>query len=220
MSKTPTAVIHLDESCLGNGREGANPGGAGGLIEVRTASGIQRRDFFLHAAETTNNRMALAGAIAALQLLAAKGRRLRVLMVSDSEYLVKGMREWVPGWVRRGWRRKGGAIENLALWQALVGSAGAHEVQWTWVRGHAGHPKNEYANDLAMDAARRQVTSDGAVESGFSTWLGTQRNRGRYQDYDPDAAFDGLEGRLQAGEEIGMRGEGGRRTARKTGDRP
>ncbi len=205
MSKIPIAIIHLDESCLGNGREGPNPGGAGGLIEARTASGVQRRDFFIHAPETTNNRMALAGAIAALQLLAAKGQRLRVLMVSDSEYLVKGMREWIPGWVARGWRRKGGEIENLSLWQALVGSAGAHEVQWTWVRGHAGHPKNEYANDLAVDAATRQVTSEGAIESGFASWLATQRTRGRYEDYDPDAAFQHLEERLRAGEEIGIR---------------
>lgn len=212
MSKTPIAVIHLDESCLGNGREGSNPGGAGGLIEARTAAGIQRRDFFIHAAATTNNRMALAGAIAALQLLAAKGRRVRVLMVSDSEYLVKGMREWVPGWVSRGWRRKGGAIENLPLWQALLGSAGAHDVQWTWVRGHAGHPKNEYANDLAVAAATRQVTSDGAVASGFAAWLETQRSRGHYQDYDPDAAFGELERRLQTGEAIGIREENGSRT--------
>jgi ribonuclease HI len=91
------AVVHLDESCLGNGREGDNPGGAGGLIEARSRGKIQRRDFYTHAPATTNNRMALTGAITVLRLLAAKGKRLRVLMVSDSEYLVKGMREWVPG---------------------------------------------------------------------------------------------------------------------------
>ena len=101
------AVLHLDESCLGNGREGENPGGGGGLIEARSGSRrIQRRDFYISAPATTNNRMALAGATAALDLLAKKGARLRVLMVSDSQYLVKGMREWVPGWVVRGWRRK------------------------------------------------------------------------------------------------------------------
>jgi len=116
-------VVHLDESCLGNGREGDNPGAYGGLIEVRTASGVQRRDFFGHAPATTNNRMALAGAIAALQLLTGKGARLSVLMVSDSEYLVKGVREWVPGWRARGWTRKAGPIENLQLWQALTAAA-------------------------------------------------------------------------------------------------
>ncbi|HEY7684323.1 MAG TPA: ribonuclease H [Gemmatimonadales bacterium] len=192
----------MDESCLGNGQEGANPGGAGGLIEVRVGQRIERRDFFIHAPDTTNNRMALAGAIAALQLLAGKGKRLRALLVSDSEYLVKGMRQWVPDWKARGWKRKGGTIENLELWRVLTDSARQHEVQWTWVRGHRGHPKNEYANDLAMQAAREQRTSHGAVESGFSDWLTARRGRGQFTDYDPDAAFADLERRLAAGEEL------------------
>src|SRR4029078_5957153 len=96
------AVVQLDESCLGNGRGGENPRGAGGLteerdpsrtrgragvlIEVRGRDRIERRDFYTHDHDTTNNRMALTGAIMALTLLAGKGRRLRVLMVSDSEY--------------------------------------------------------------------------------------------------------------------------------------
>jgi len=201
-SPLPIAVLHLDESCLGNGQEGANPGGAGGLIEVRVGQRIERRDFFIHAPDTTNNRMALAGAIAALQLLAGKGKRLRALLVSDSEYLVKGMRQWVPDWKARGWKRKGGTIENLELWRVLTDSARQHEVQWTWVRGHRGHPKNEYANDLAMQAAREQRTSHGAVESGFSDWLTARRGRGQFTDYDPDAAFADLERRLAAGEEL------------------
>ena len=94
--------MHLDESCLGNGREGENPGGYGGLIEARTRSGIQRRDLFGHAAGTTNNRMALIGASTALQVLGGKGSRMQVLIVSDSEYLVKGMRLWAPGWEAAG----------------------------------------------------------------------------------------------------------------------
>ena len=196
----PIAVLHIDESCLGNGREGANPGGAGGLIEARTRGGVQRRDFFIASPDTTNNRMALAGAIAALQLLAQKGVRMRALIVSDSEYLVKGVREWAPGWMARGWKRKGGEIENLELWQALVRSATLHDVQWTWVRGHRGHPKNEYANDLAVAAAERQETSSGAVASGFGAWLETKQARGLFEGYDPDAAFTALERRLAAGE--------------------
>ena len=203
-SPPPIAVLHLDESCLGNGREGRTPGGAGGLIEVRAGGRVHRRDFFISAPDTTNNRMALAGAIAALQLLAGKGRRLRVLVVSDSEYLVKGMREWVPGWIARGWRRKGGEIENLELWRLLVDSARQHEVQWTWVRGHRGHAKNEYANDLAMRAAAEQVTSQGAVESGFAEWLRAHQAKGRYVDYDPDDTFAELERRLAAGEELAI----------------
>jgi ribonuclease HI len=194
------AVLHLDESCLGNGREGENPGGGGGLIEARSGSGrLQRRDVYISSPATTNNRMALSGAIAALQLLSRKGARLQVLVVSDSQYLVKGMREWVPGWVGRGWRRKEGPIENLELWKALLASARLHEVQWTWVRGHQGHPKNEYANDLAVLAAKEQKTSEGIVESGFEAWLAAKRAKGLYLEYDPDAAFTELERRLASG---------------------
>lgn len=190
------AVVHLDESCLGNGRAGDNPGGSGGLVEVRTARGIERRDFFLHAASTTNNRMALAGAIAVLQLLAAKGNRMHVLLVSDSEYLVKGIREWAPAWKARGWVRKGGAIENLELWRALWASLSLHDAQFTWVRGHAGHPKNEYANDLAVLAANSQQTSAGLVESGYGAWLDERMAKGKFTGYDADTAFGKIEQRL------------------------
>ncbi len=195
-------MLHLDESCLGNGKPGDNPGGAGGLVEIRLPRGIERRDFFLHAPSTTNNRMALASAIAGLQLLGQKGRRLRLLVVSDSEYLVKGIREWAPGWQRRGWTRKAGPIENLPLWQALWQSLTLHEAQFTWVRGHAGHPKNEYANDLAVEAARTQRTSDGVVVSGFLAWLADRQAKGKFAGYDPDTAFDAVAVRLAAGERI------------------
>jgi len=197
-------VLHLDESCLGNGRKGDNPGGSGGLVEVRVADRVERRDFYLHAPSTTNNRMALAGAIAALNLLSAKGKRLRVLMVSDSEYLVKGIREWAPIWKSRGWVRKGGVIENLELWRALWGSLDQHDAQFTWVRGHADHPKNEYANDLAVNAAREQVTSPGLVDSGYDAWLAERSAKGKFAGYDPDEAFGALERRLAAGERIAL----------------
>jgi ribonuclease HI len=180
-------VVHADESCLGNGAEELTPGGAGALIELQRAGGIVRRDVYISSPDTTNNRMALCGAIAVLALLAGKGNRLHVLYVSDSEYLVKGMREWVPGWQARGWRRKGGAIENLALWQTLVKVAGKHQTEWAWVRGHAGDPKNEYADHLAVRAAVEQIQSPGAVASNFLTWLAEGQRRGRFTDYDPDA---------------------------------
>jgi ribonuclease HI len=199
------AILHLDESCLGNGREGENPGGGGGLIEARSADGtIRRRDFYISAPATTNNRMALASAIAALQLLARKGARLPVLIVSDSQYLVKGMREWVPGWVGRGWRRREGPIENLELWKTLLASSRLHDVQWTWVRGHKGHAKNEYANDLAVLAAKEQRVSNGIVESGFGDWLEAKRAKGLYLAYDPDAAFSELEERLLSDEPFAL----------------
>ena len=78
--KQPFAVVHLDESCLGNGREGDNPGGGGALIEVRVRGVIERRDVYLSAPATTNNRMALAGATAVLDVLGGKGRRFKVAM--------------------------------------------------------------------------------------------------------------------------------------------
>ena len=198
------AVVHLDESCLGNGREGENPGGAGGLIEARSGKRIQRRDFYIHSPHTTNNRMALTGATTALKLLAGKGNRLRVLMVSDSEYLVKGMREWVPGWAARRWTRKAGPIENLALWQDLAAAVRLHEVQWTWVRGHARHPKNEYADSLSVAAAREQKSSEGAIESAFLGWFAARQARGLYPGYDPDVEFELLERRMAAGESFAL----------------
>lgn len=199
---TSRAIVHLDESCLGNGREVASPGGSAAFIEARTTRGVERRDFFVHSPDTTNNKMALAGAIGVLQLLAGKGARLQVLLVSDSEYLVRGVREWLPGWISKGWKRKGGALENLELWRALQQSLALHEVQLAWVRGHNGHPKNEYANDLATTAAREQETSAGIVTSGFPQWLDDRRAAGLYLDYDPDAAFAGLEQRLARGERL------------------
>jgi ribonuclease HI len=94
------------------------------------------------------------------------------------------MTEWLRGWKARGWKRKGGPIENLDLWKVLDRAAESHGVTWEWVRGHAGHPKNEYANHLATEAARLQSDSGGLRESGFVPWLDKQREtRERYLDY-------------------------------------
>jgi ribonuclease HI len=166
------------------------------MVEAMTPDGVVRWDIFISSPDTTNNRMALAGAIAAFALLSQKGRRYRVLYVSDSEYLVKGMTEWLPNWMARGWRRRGGKIENLELWQKLVQATKGHEPAWKWVRGHAGHPKNEYTNDLAMWAAQEQVHSTGAEPSRFEEWLTKQRERGKFDQYDPDEDFYETEARL------------------------
>ncbi|HEY7877999.1 MAG TPA: ribonuclease H [Gemmatimonadaceae bacterium] len=179
----PLVAIYADESCLGNGREGDNAGGAGGLIETaRHPYGEpMRRDYWVAEPATTNNRMALRSAIEGVRLAArlGPGRRCRVVFTSDSRYLIDGMTSWVYDWMRRGWRRKTGAIENLALWQELVEEARPHRIAWRWVRGHAGHPQNEYANILATRAAARQDASEGAVESGFDDWLIAERAQGR-----------------------------------------
>ena len=183
-------VIHADEACLGNGTEPPNPGGAGGLIEAAHGGAIERRDYFLAVPDTTNNRMALFSGIAALELLATSGLRLAVTFWSDSSYLVKGMTEWLPSWKQRGWkRRERGRLvdpENLELWRRLDALAARHEIAWRWVRGHAGHPKNEYANLLATRAAAHQKGSDGLVVSGFPEWLAQERAKGKYLQYDPD----------------------------------
>jgi len=181
-------VVHADESCLRNGMEPPNPGGSACLIEYRAPrEGVVRRDLWISSSDTTNNRMALSGAIECLTWLARKGKRLRVRYVSDSQYLIKGMREWIVGWEARGWKRKGGAIENLELWRALQEADTRHDVQWEWVRGHAGHPKNEYANWLAIRAAKEQTQSKGLEQSSWTAWLEDERARGRYEEYDPDA---------------------------------
>lgn len=182
----PFVVVHADESCLGNGTTPPNPGGNAALIEARAGDSVARWDLYECAPNTTNNKMALAGAIATLEWLHRQWRQVRGLYVSDSEYLVKGMNEWVSGWEARGWKRKGGEIENLALWQKLVQAAAGHSLEWRWVRGHTGHPKNEYADLLAVRAAERQERSNGLVPSGFDTWLAQQRARGQYADFDPD----------------------------------
>ena len=174
-------AVYADESCLGNGREGDNPGGAAGLIEcVRASSGqLARFDFWVSDPATTNNRMALRSVIEAFRILGAKGKKQRIVFTTDSNYIVKGMTEWLPGWIARGWTRKGGAIENLELWREAASAVRAHDVQWAWVRGHDGHAQNEYANDMAIRAARELTTSSGAVESGFDEWLAAKTAKGK-----------------------------------------
>lgn len=173
--------IHADESCLGNQfQDRATPGGAGGLVEVWRKGAWERRDFWLSEADTTNNRMAIRSATESLRALT---RPCSVRFVSDSQYLVKGVAEWLPGWKSRGWRRKAGPIENLELWQELDRELSRHRVQTVWVRGHAGHPRNEYANHLATTAAKEQTSSGGLVPSGFQEWLDSEREHGRYLDF-------------------------------------
>ncbi len=174
--------IHADESCLGvQFRDRAAPGAAAGLVELfDERRGWIRRDYFACEPDTTNNRMALRSAIEGLAPL--KGHR-RVAFYSDSNYLIRGMKEWVHSWAARGWKRKAGPIENLELWRELIGVARRHAIEWRWVRGHAGDPKNEYVNRLAVRAAREQRTSDGLIDSGFSAWLEAQQDAGRLLDF-------------------------------------
>jgi ribonuclease HI len=181
MTAPPSVVVYADESCLGNGRDGDNRGGAGGLIEYRSpkAEKLTRLDYWISEPAATNNKMALRSAIEAFRILSGKGKSLRVQFTSDSEYLVKGMRDWLPVWKARDWRRKEGPIKNLGLWQEAYDLAASHVVEWLWVRGHNKHPQNEYADHLATRAAREQTNSGGPVPSLYEEWLATQRTRGR-----------------------------------------
>ena len=95
---------------------------------------------------STNNRMEMTAAIKALEALK---RKCKAIIYTDSEYLQKGITQWLPGWKRRNWRRKGGEIKNLDLWRRLDELAQAHDVEWRWVRGHTGNIHNERCDSLA-----------------------------------------------------------------------
>jgi ribonuclease HI len=119
----------------------------------------------------------------AIDVLRALKKRCEVRFVSDSQYLSAGMTEWMPSWKARGWKRKGGAIKNLDLWRELDHELGRHNLRAAWVRGHTGHPENEYADFLATRAAREQTESSGLVSSGFEDWLESFREKGQYLGY-------------------------------------
>jgi ribonuclease HI len=186
-------AVFADESCIGNGREGDNPGGAGALVEFEDPSSgtLLRRDLWISEPATTNNRMALRSVIESMHALGAKGAHCQVTFTTDSRYIVDGMTQWVHSWARQGWKRKSGAIENLALWREAIRAAAAHTVAWQWVRGHDGHAQNEYANHLATRAAAEQTHSIGLEPSSFESWLAATRARGaKHADPSPfpDAA--------------------------------
>ena len=173
--------IFADESCLGNQfTDRASPGGAAALLEYWRDDAWTRRDLWISEPATTNNRMAIRSAIEPLRHLR---RPCPVVFSSDSQYLVKGMREWVPGWILRGWKRRSGVLENEDLWRELVDAAAPHKLEWRWVRGHAGHPQNEYASYLATRAAKKQEESGGLRPSGFEAWLEKEREKGRYMEF-------------------------------------
>ena len=194
-------AIYADESCLGNGQAGDNPGGAAGVIEYKSlrTGRLARRDYWVSEPATTNNRMALRSVIEGLRIISRNDASLSVLFTSDSQYLIRGINEWAPGWIAAGWRRKTGPIENLDLWREAVELVRRHRCAFRWVRGHQGHPQNEYANDLAVRAARDQSCSTGAVPSGFDRWIEAERERGALRaepDPFPDVAAFSVSTRL------------------------
>jgi ribonuclease HI len=135
-------VIHTDGACSGN----PGPGGWGAILEWDG----HRREIKGGDPHTTNNRMELTAAIAALEALK---RPCAVELHTDSQYLRNGITEWIHGWKRNGWRTAGKKpVKNIDLWQRLETALARHDVSWHWVRGHAGHDLNERADELAREA--------------------------------------------------------------------
>ncbi len=131
--------IYTDGACKGN----PGPGGWGVLM----VSGPHRRELHGGEASTTNNRMELTAVIRAFEALR---RPSRVCVHTDSQYVQKGIGEWLPRWKARGWKTADGKpVKNVDLWKILDALVSPHEVDWRWVRGHAGHPGNERADALA-----------------------------------------------------------------------
>jgi ribonuclease HI len=140
-----TVEIHTDGACLGN----PGPGGWGALLRFAG----RERELSGGDAATTNNRMELMGAIMALEALTEP---CTAALYTDSKYVQQGISEWMPKWLRQGWKTSGGQpVKNRDLWERLHAAAARHRVQWHWVKGHNGHPENERVDVLARDAALR-----------------------------------------------------------------
>ncbi len=142
-------TIYTDGACEGN----PGPGGFAAIIEEEEEEEGETRDVTGGEPHTTNNRMELKAVIAGL---AALDETSRVRVVTDSQYVAKGMTSWIHGWRRRGWKTASGSpVKNRELWEELDTLAKRHRVQWEWVRGHDGHPGNERADTLAKEAVPR-----------------------------------------------------------------
>lgn len=141
MTDLPRVTIYTDGACDPN----PGPGGWAALL----LSGGHEKELSGAEPYTTNNRMELTAAVQALDALK---HAMKVDIYTDSEYLRRGITEWMPDWRRRGWRRKSGRLANIDLWQALEASLEAHEVNWHWVRGHAGDQLNLRVDRLARKA--------------------------------------------------------------------
>lgn len=141
----PEVEIFTDGACSGN----PGPGGWGAILRARGTE----RELFGGEPQTTNNRMELTAVIRALEALK---RPVRARVWTDSQYVQKGISEWMRGWKARGWRTASKEpVKNVDLWRELDDLAARHELDWCWVRGHAGHPENERADELA----RRGIAS-------------------------------------------------------------
>ncbi len=143
--------LFCDGACLGN----PGPGGWAYLLRVKTVSGVKEKEGSGAEADTTNNRMELMAAISGLEALT---KPCEVRLVSDSQYVVKGVGGWIEGWKRKGWRKADGSpVLNVELWQRLDAQLKRHRVVAEWVRGHAGHAENERVDSLARKEAETLI---------------------------------------------------------------
>ncbi len=140
----PDLFAYTDGACSGN----PGPGGWGAILIARDGETVlKEREMNGGAPETTNNQMELLAAISALEALE---RPAAVTVVTDSSYVKDGITQWIHGWKRRGWKTAGKKpVKNEELWRRLDAAAARHDVTWEWVKGHAGHPENERADELA-----------------------------------------------------------------------
>ena len=144
-AKAKMVEIHTDGACLGN----PGPGGWAALLR----HGSSERELAGGESLTTNNRMELLAAIMALEALKAP---CQVVLSTDSQYVQKGIGQWLPNWIRRGWKTAAGEpVKNQDLWQRLQAAASPHRIEWKWVKGHAGHVENERVDKLARAEAER-----------------------------------------------------------------
>ncbi len=140
----PDLFAYTDGACSGN----PGPGGWGVLLQARNGETVvKERELSGGEAQTTNNRMELMAAISALESLS---RDTEITVVTDSAYVKNGVTGWIHGWKRNGWRTASKKpVKNVELWQRLDEANRRHRVTWQWVKGHAGHPENERADELA-----------------------------------------------------------------------
>lgn len=144
MAEEQVVDLYSDGACKGN----PGVGGWGVLLRFgeveKTLCGGTR--------DTTNNRMELQAVIEGLKTL---NRHCQVRVHTDSKYVQQGISEWLPNWIRRGWKTAGGsAVKNQDLWRELSEQAARHRIEWLWVKGHAGHPENERADALANEGVQ------------------------------------------------------------------
>ena len=140
----PDLIAYTDGACSGN----PGPGGWGALLRAMDGKRvIKERELCGGEADTTNNRMELLAAINALEAL---DRASPITIVTDSQYVKNGVTSWIHGWKKNGWKTAAKKpVKNADLWQQLDAAQARHQVTWEWVKGHAGHPENERADELA-----------------------------------------------------------------------